>query len=751
LAGREDGTSVYDFAFEKGLAEEIVDDLLETFQHGSVTPALQVVCSSLHERLTEKNRTITHAEYNRLDRINGITDDYLARGIHAAGARTKTECDQWRELLHSLVSRQGGGTLVSLTRPLEELEKEAQDLGMEGDIRPALVELTRGAAPLLRGEPSESPQKFSLKHDVLAVGLVRLHAAHEGAMKEKKKAAETLRWMLGAGFAALLIGVFLVLMLWQRAEDAFQAKAKIIDVRNEHASNAFESNFRRSLLLTLANLDATSAPDGLYERLTREVEKKHWETLGELRKVLSRAPSFSGHYQAAGFDPAGGRIALLPQGKGELRIRNLRPGDGEQAEPETYDLPAPALQNSMIRPAVGFVSGLGPAALVNDHVYFWDDRRERHECDILPILPSIFTSGTWIRPEFITGRLQLSVAERQVPSIERQGRTSSLRVLRLEAADLRDCRSSIASRDPLRIPGRVGSPPMPAFSDADGLPHRYDYLEETSGPAPNELATNLPPDPTRIESGKLVELDAVIGSTDQQDSPIRIAVGQVAPERGIPERVHFTLAFAANADATIFKFDGPDFYVYDLANRRASDRRDYVAIPAQHVVVTNNFADEAWRLQPSRIPSVYPPFAAAKVGQHWRAAWLAPNGIWAVESSDRNPDTAELVFGINAPLIGEPDGAKLQFTHDGEFLVLQRMQFPSQVFVRIWDLRPSWRARLEDPNTTEQQLRAAACRVVRMEEGNGAFDEIALKLFQIDAAHREPCPDPTEASHERGV
>jgi hypothetical protein len=73
---------------------------------------------------------------------------------------------------------------------------------------------------------------------------------------------------------------------------------------------------------------------------------------------------------------------------------------------------------------------------------------------------------------------------------------------------------------------------------------------------------------------------------------------------------------------------------------------------------------------------------------------------------------------------------------------LQRIQFPSQVFVRIWDLRPSWRARIEDPNTTEQQLRAAACRVVRMEEGDGAFDEIALRLFQIDAAHREPCPKP---------
>ena len=239
-----------------------------------------------------------------------------------------------------------------------------------------------------------------------------------------------------------------------------------------------------------------------------------------------------------------------------------------------------------------------------------------------------------------------------------------------------------------------------------------------------------------------MELDAAIGSADQQGSPIRIPVGQVAPERGIPERSHYSLAFAGNAQATVFKFDGPDFSVYDLTNRRSSNRLGYLEIPPQHVVVTSDLPKEAWRLRPARIPWFYPPFAVAKFGQHWRAAWLAPNGVWAVESSDRDPGTAELIFGVNAPLIGEPDGIKLQFTRDGEFLVLLRVQLPLQVFVRIWDLRPSWRAQIEDPNTTEQQLRAAACRVVRMEEGNGAFDEMASKLFQIDAAHREPCPEP---------
>jgi len=110
----------------------------------------------------------------------------------------------------------------------------------------------------------------------------------------------------------------------------------------------------------------------------------------------------------------------------------------------------------MLRPAVGFVSGLGPVALVNDHVYFWNELEMRQECNIPPILPSSFASGAWIRTEFIAGRLQLSVTERQVPLTERQGPTSSLRVLRLDAADLRGCLSGNPSRKPPR-PRRMSS------------------------------------------------------------------------------------------------------------------------------------------------------------------------------------------------------------------------------------------------------------------------------------------------------
>jgi hypothetical protein len=731
-ARKEDGTQVYDFAFEEGLTERIVDDLLETFRHAAVTPALQVVCSSLYERLTERNRTITDADYTKLGKITGIFDDYLERGIGAAGVRTKSHLDQWCELLHSLVSRQGGGTLVSLIQPLEEIEKQARDLRIRGAIEAALIRLTKGAAPLLRGEPPDDPRNFSLKHDVLAVVLARWYAEHAGALKAKKEAG---RRTLAVGLVALVICAASAFIGWERAEEAYRAKARVVDLTNKHAIRAPEGDFRRSLLLTLANLDATAQPRDFHEWITGRDKAIHGETLAALRNVLSRAPWFVGRYRAAGLDPAGGRLALLRQDETALSILAFPAGDGEPAEPEfkVYDLPVQAAKISMLRPAAGFVSGLGPAAVVNGYVYFWDERGDRRECDIGSSLLQNIASRSWMRAEFIAGQLQIS-------AVEHHGLKSALRVLRLDASQLRVCPSSIAATEPVPVAERVLSQPLPVFSDAPGAPQVFDYLEESANSAPNELAANLPIDPSRAEAAKLVELDAVIGLADHRSSPTRIAVGQVAPERGIPERLHYTVAIAANAPATIFKFDGPNFYVYDLAKGHPSERPDYVDLPPQHVEVASDLPIDVWRIQPARIPWVYPPLAAAQIGQHWRAAWLAPNGVWAVESSDRDPGTANPVR--HAPLMGEPDGAKLQFTRDGEFLVLQRVQLQSPVSVRVWNLRPSRQDWIDDPRTTEQELRQVACRLVRADGLGGGFSDTEMELFQIEPALREPCPEP---------
>jgi hypothetical protein len=327
----------------------------------------------------------------------------------------------------------------------------------------------------------------------------------------------------------------------------------------------------------------------------------------------------------------------------------------------------------------------------------------------------------------------------------RHGRESNLLILRLGAADLRACSGAIAGAEPLQVSERASSQPVPVFADAPDAPHLFEYLEETGERPPNELAANLPVDPLLGAARKLVELDAVVSPAGRQSAPMRIAAGQVAPERGVPERLHYTLAFAINAQATVFNFDGPDFSVYDLADSGPGNRPNHV-IPPRHVAVTTDLADNTWRLRPGRTPWLYPPLAAARVAQHWRVAWLAESGVWAVESSDRDPGTARPM--LDAPLIGEPDGMKLQFTPDGEFLVLTAAQGPrAPISLRIWDLRPSWRAWIEAPTTTEQELRRVACRIVRADGLGGAIDDTELDLFQINRSHREPCPEPKGAGY----
>jgi hypothetical protein len=377
---------------------------------------------------------------------------------------------------------------------------------------------------------------------------------------------------------------------------------------------------------------------------------------------------------------------------------------------------------------------LGPAALVDGYVYYWDEHGERQECDLDAALPAAFVGGSWVRAEFVSGRLQLTTTEHR-------GRVSSVRVLRLDGSDLRRCADAIAATEPVNIPLRASSQPAPMFADTAGGPQLFEYLEETAERAGDVAAANLPVDPTLTEPPpRLVELDAVVDAIDRPGMPVRIAVGQVAPERGLPQRLHYTIAFAANAPAAVFKFDGPDFYVYNLATDSLGRQSGRLAIPPQHIAVTTGLAAEAWRLRPGRLPWLYPPLAAARMGQHWRVAWLAPTGVWAVEASDRDPGTAVPI--LNAPLIGEPDGMKLQFTADGEFLVLTTVQgLRSPVGVRVWNLRTSWHAWIADAGTSEQELREVACRVVRADGQGGAVDDTELDLFQIDRAYREPCPE----------
>jgi hypothetical protein len=563
---------------------------------------------------------------------------------------------------------------------------------------------------------------------------------------EKQSLARTARlqrrfiWF-GISFgAALAISVAFAYVGYR---SALWANYRIVDRTNRDAARAPDGNMRRSLLLLLANLDATAQPNDVYGKITGGAQSHRGETLQLLREMLPRMPWFAGRYQGAGLDPAGGRIALL--GKDSLLVLTLPVDEAQQKDPklQVYRLPDRSRGSVMVHPAAGFLSGLGPAAFVDGYIYYWSQIGEIRQCDISSDLPSNISSEKRARAEFISGGLQ-------VVTVDQDDQLANQRIARFEASQLSACLDHIPPPDLLKIPERDASQPLPVFSNPANPPQLFAYLVQSSEPAPNELAANLPVDPqvSRPEYRKLVELDAILGSTGRDSEPTRFAVGQAEAERGIPERMHYTIALADNAHAAAFKFDGPDLYVYNIESGHPTNRPGYVDVSPQHIAVeppnqTNAWQTpvDAWRLAATGTPWSYPPLAVARVSQHWRAAWLAPSGgVWAVDASDLDPGTARPILG--APLIGEPGGVELKFGRNGEFLVLQ-WQHPtkSDVYVRVWDLQPSWLMWIESPKTTEEELRRVACRVVRADGLGGAFDETEMELFQIDSANKEPCPE----------
>jgi hypothetical protein len=64
-ARKADGTLVYNFVFEDGLVNRFVDDLLTKLPHASVTPALHVLCASLFELLTDKDRITPALQFSK--------------------------------------------------------------------------------------------------------------------------------------------------------------------------------------------------------------------------------------------------------------------------------------------------------------------------------------------------------------------------------------------------------------------------------------------------------------------------------------------------------------------------------------------------------------------------------------------------------------------------------------------------------------------------------------------------------------
>ncbi|MBB5502187.1 hypothetical protein [Paraburkholderia sp. MM5384-R2] len=731
--------SVYNFTFNPGVREEILDDLLRSYPVGSVTPVLQVICSALYSCLTEQKRVITQADFHSLGRVDGIMKTYVHDVVTEAARSTRSEADQWYALLYSLVSRQGGGTLVSLTESVEELEKRARDEKIEGDVRSAFFELSHGRRPLLRGEPSERPRYFSLQHDVLATALVRWKLTHTERLERQKAERKSKRKVLGVIAFVVAIAAMAIMQIGWRSNDLLRVKETLVTGRNSLASFAPRGNFRQSLALLLANLDATDHADTIYEWLVRGNEPLHDASVTVLRQTLGRMPSLTGQYLAAGLDAAGGQVALLEQGGRSIAIVALPSGYDYAQVPVVKRLALPASPannpNGNFSPSVGFVDQLGPVALVAGYAYFWDEQGKPVTRNLRNMLPEVVRGAVFPRYDFVGGKLLITAGTFSSSD------TYDLSLVYVDADALRS-ETALPTKRVIQSLTRLSFGPV--FSPSIELPATFAYLYEGGERAAADYSDLISRHYQRLVSNSgpspAAGLDLYVGRVDGIDAPNHISVAALSATSGPGRRQTVGASFVLGKDAILFKSVEPSLYLFDVP-AMLSSASDNVAplqikfVPPQDPLQTKQSGPEDLRLVSGLTPWTAPPLTGVSIDGRLRAAWAAPRGLWVVENSHVHPDVALALPRLSGPLMsGDTGGTKLQFTRDGNLLLLlQQRDFRNPLSVRIWDLRQGRTDWLRQASLS--RLKDTACELIKRSTADTAFfSEPEAVIYQLRAA-----------------
>jgi hypothetical protein len=741
----DDGRSVYNFAFESGLREEIIDDLLKSYPAGSVTPVLQIISSALFSCLTQQKRMITREDFLSLGRADGIMKSYFHDVVTEVAHRTHAETDQWYALLYTLVSRQGGGTLVSLTESVEELEKRARDENIEGDVRSAFLELSAGRRPLLRGEPPERPRYFSLQHDVLATGLVRWKLTHAERLERQKaeRVRRSKRRVLLLCACVVAIFAMAIMQVGWRSSDLFRLKDTLVTARNSLASFAPRGDFRWSLRLLFANLDATEQADTTYEWLVRGNVPLHEATVATLRQTLARMPAFAGQYLAAGLDSTNGQVALLdPSGKSVAIVALPSGYDYAQLRVvKLLQLPAPSAnsRNVNLSPSVGFIDRVGPVALVAGYAYYWDKNGNPITRNLRYMLPEVVRGAIFPRYDFVGGKLLITAGNFS----ERD--TYDLNVVYVDA-DALEKEKPLSTSRVIQHLTRVSSGPV--FSPSMNLPATFAYLSEggeRTASGDNDLISRRFQRFASNFHQPLAGLDLYVGRVDGSHVA-NVSASALSPTRALGPSPTMGASFVLGKDAILFKSAEPSLYLYDVPAILGSASAYVVPqriqfTPPQDPLQSRQLGPEDLRLvSGGPTPWSAAPLTGVSIDGWLRAAWSGPRGLWVVENSLARPDVARVLPGLSGPLMsGGTGGTKLQFTRDGNLLLLlQQADFRKPLSVRIWDLRrgrTDWLREASIPS-----LKDTACELMKKSAADATFySEPEAAIYQVQTTTRS-CP-----------
>jgi hypothetical protein len=219
---------VYQFSYENGLVDKIVNDLIAAPPSGGVLPLMQVVCRRLHNevRSLPVPRTITNDLYQSGGSVSGWVDREITASLQSAiqnaGPNIRDVAQEerrWRAGLYKLVRTQPDGAVATEVKTEKELVQLLTETGATARIPAVLLTLTRPDILILRSFTVVSPVRgseetcYSLGHDAIALVLHQWMLREEEA---KKRRINERRWFRGAMTALGLAMVgFLAVTWWQ--------------------------------------------------------------------------------------------------------------------------------------------------------------------------------------------------------------------------------------------------------------------------------------------------------------------------------------------------------------------------------------------------------------------------------------------------------------------------------------------------------------------------------------------------------
>jgi hypothetical protein len=434
-----------------------------------------------------------------------------------------------------------------------------------------------------------------------------------------------------------------------------------------------------------------------------------------------------------GVDSQTGRLALLKAagsaGGLVLEVVTLPAHDTMSDFPSSSarTIPADRVQGAAalgnrFQMSVGFLADIGPAVYVGGRLFFWDESGQLEERDVVDRLHEDMRIPA-PRAEFAAGQLQLI-------HINWMRRDGKIRLVRLTSdalkADPVPMQESYISFD-----NKAGEP-LPVIATHNGQP-RYIGLDVRPY-AESDQTPGLPVEKPASNENEQQQtlLSAWLGRSDGgiDKLPLAVVSRPVRPPSPLAvfERRPATINSVEDADALIYKIDGPEFHIIDVADSGKPVRRSFTIEPSDK---------GHWEVHSASFPLLQPPLAATRSGEHWRVAWLAGNGVWAVETDGIEGGAA--VKKPRRPLLaGDTGGVRLQFALQGKFLILvQQKQWGSPISIRAWDLRSAWRDQVN--NADQRQLVEFACKLLRSEGVPVDLSEVDAEQFQIPDSDRKPC------------